>query len=192
MNARTVRKINRDLKRHLFSRVTKNVKLICVPFANETEKTADQKVVMGKKPHTEIKADVGALKAATKAPESHKKTAPKTQGTPKEKQKSKEEKPVQHKHGGEKKHEDAHKGGKKVKPPLKVKIGSVVEDRVASKDLKVIEVDIKNVPLMNLSDEVFSKMGDTMGDTLDFKHEKVFTGKEGAKKLKDFQNETKT
>lgn len=178
MNSRTVRKINRDLKRHLHSRSPTDIceEYIGVTASGEEQTTAKKPKIAKIDKTNNGKGQSGAHEVTVKP---SKAGAYLPNG--------KKNKMISKKYKGD---------TKKPKPPgiekkkggnLKVKIGSVVEDRVKTNDLKIIEVTLQNVPPSNLSDEAFANMGDKMSDTIDLKHKKVLHGKEAAEKRKEFQ-----
>lgn len=56
-------------------------------------------------------------------------------------------------------------------------------------EIQLIEIPLKKSHLsLNLSDESYETMGDMIGDTMDEKHEKIFTGKEAIERLMEMQN----
>lgn len=60
---------------------------------------------------------------------------------------------------------------------------------VPPEEIQLIEIPLKKSHLsLNLSDESYETMGDRIGDTMDEKHEKIFTGKEAIERLMEIQN----
>lgn len=65
--------------------------------------------------------------------------------------------------------------------------GYIVEDDVPPEALKMMVIPIKAiVPSSNMSDQAFETMGDQMSDTLDFQHQKNFTGQQAVEMIKNF------
>ncbi|KAI4459047.1 adamts a disintegrin and metalloprotease with thrombospondin motifs protease [Holotrichia oblita] len=72
-----------------------------------------------------------------------------------------------------------------AKPPFQS--GYIVEDDVPPEALKMMVIPIKAVaPSGNISDQAFESMGDQMSDTLDFQHQKNFTGPQAVEMIKNF------
>lgn len=70
-----------------------------------------------------------------------------------------------------------------------LKVGAIVKDKIPSEEIKLIVVPLKQSHLsFNLSDTSFETMGDQVSDTMDISQEKVLTGEEAAKKLKELHH----
>lgn len=73
---------------------------------------------------------------------------------------------------------------KSQKPPIK--IGEVVEDKVQPEAMRLMVVPIKSMaPSNNISDRAFESMGDQIPDTLDFQHERNYTGAQALEMIKN-------
>lgn len=80
----------------------------------------------------------------------------------------------------------------KVTEEPHLKCGYVIEDTIQPESLKFMVIPIKSMaPANNVSDQAFETMGNQMADTLDFQHEKNYTGAQAAHMIKTFANPTK-
>lgn len=66
---------------------------------------------------------------------------------------------------------------KKSNTSVHLNVGVIVQDRVPPEEIKIIRVPLrKSNAAMNLSDEAFESMGDTVEDVLDTSHAEILTG----------------
>lgn len=74
-----------------------------------------------------------------------------------------------------------------------LKVGTIVQDKIPTEEIKLIEVPLKQSHLsLNLTDAAFETMGDKIADTLDICKKKVVTGKQAAEQLKKLQHKNQT
>lgn len=65
------------------------------------------------------------------------------------------------------------------KPNVSLEVGKVIKDKVPKEEIKLIRFPLKQSHLsLNLSDEAFQKMGDTVADNIDTGHAEISTGKQ--------------
>lgn len=56
-------------------------------------------------------------------------------------------------------------------------VGKVIKDRIPKEEIKVIRFPLRQSHLsLNLSDEAFEKMGDSIADNIDTGHAEISTG----------------
>ncbi|CAH1118875.1 unnamed protein product [Phaedon cochleariae] len=72
---------------------------------------------------------------------------------------------------------------------IKFNVGEIIKDRVPQEEIKLIKVPFKQShEALNLSDNAFETMGDSVGDNLDTGHAEISTGEAAARILKELQH----
>lgn len=67
----------------------------------------------------------------------------------------------------------------KPKSNITFNVGKVIRDRVSKEEIKLLKFPLKQSHLsLNLSDEAFEKMGDSLSDNIDTGHAQISTGNE--------------
>lgn len=75
------------------------------------------------------------------------------------------------------------------KQNITLKVGTTVTDKQPPEQVKLVVVPKKQSHLsLNLTDQAFETMGSDIGDSLDTAHQKIYTGKEAIKLLKQLQH----